>query len=429
MNLMVVGAVLTIVAPLFRGKRRPDRPPQDITNDVGLWGEVIGDPHVSHGISTTIQPNSTCGDHCLETIIMTEESFASTENNVVEEEISSTSMSPPSTCEKMASCLLLGLVFGAKYLVAHTALQNTPSVVYELFHSLNIVFIVLLAFFFLGETLKTKWQVVGIVGIVVGSIIMSSKSILLAFQPEAATNHSNSTDNTTHHLTVPVLLLNLLNGVLGGLCVVLLRKTMLYSICESTVEVTAYKTFTAALLLLPFSIWWEGSAICGINAQQAAWIGWSSLAILVYHLNLSLLCSLASSATVGLVESMRPVPAFGMIVLIQGIQTRKDGVFWVGSATILFSTLVFEVSHRCLKSKSRNEVVEMEQVRHEGVASLPNREALVELDRRRSSIRKSFSSLRSSLTSPTELTALLDRVLFENEEDPSQLDAKGTEKI
>jgi hypothetical protein len=86
----------------------------------------------------------------------------------------------------MEDGLVLGVVFGAKYLVAHTALQQTPAMVYELFHCLNIVFIVLscwrLAYWMLGERLSSPWQVVGVLDldIFVESTIMTSRAILSA---------------------------------------------------------------------------------------------------------------------------------------------------------------------------------------------------------------------------------------------------------
>ncbi len=205
-------------------------------------------------------------------------------------------------------------------------------------------------------------------------------------------------DMQTDTLGVLVLLVNLLNGVVSGLCVVLLRKTMTCSICESSMEVTAYKTLTAALLLFPFSIWIEPSAILSINGPQAIWILLSSLTILVYHLSLSLLCSLTSSVTVGMIESLRPVPACGILLLMQGLSTTQtDWTFWVGSFVILMSTLLSEVSNQILRCKNHNDTME-------STVNLPCKKALIEWNRRRPSTLNS----RSSRTDATETSMLLD---------------------
>jgi hypothetical protein len=55
---------------------------------------------------------------------------------------------------------------------------------------------------------------------------------------------------------------------------------------------------------------------------------------------------LATSTTVAMVESLRPVPAFGVIILVQGVHKQKDPSFWIGSAVILMSTIIFEIPHR-----------------------------------------------------------------------------------
>jgi hypothetical protein len=85
--------------------------------------------------------------------------------------------------------------------------------------------------------------------------------------------------------------------------------------------------------------------LLSMTLNQLVWLGLSSLAILVYHVNLALLCTLSTSTTVGIVETLRPAPAFGIIVLTQGVQGQKGALFWIGSAVILISTIIFHLPH------------------------------------------------------------------------------------
>jgi hypothetical protein len=163
--------------------------------------------------------------------------------------------------------------------------------------------------------------------------------------------------------------------------------------------VKAEKTFTAAHLLSSLSIWLEGPDNLAINAKQAAWIGWRSLSIFVYHVILSLLCSLVtSSATVEIIESILLVVAFGIIVLIP-LQTRKDRAFWAGTVTILVSTLTFEISHPRFVTRHREFVSEFENA-----AILPRAKALAEWNNRKKRSRDSWSSWSNA----AEPTFLLD---------------------
>jgi hypothetical protein len=99
-----------------------------------------------------------------------------------------------------------------------------------------------------------------------------------------------------------------------------------------------------------------------------------------------------------MIESLRPVPAFGILLLIQGLSTtHTDWTFWVGSFVILMSALLSEVSSQILRSKTHNDTTE-------NTVNLPCKKALIEWNRRRTSTRNS----RSSRTDATETSLLLD---------------------
>lgn len=150
--------------------------------------------------------------------------------------------------------------------------------------------------------------------------------------------------------------LNILNGMLAGTVVVLLRSTMLQCHGKMIAQVTVLKMLIGAATLLPICLAIEGSAILSLTSKQLAWLWISSGAILIYHVNLSLLCWLATAPTVAIVEALRPVPAFIAIALLQKMEP-KNANFWVGSVLVLVSAVGFQLSRRFCKVNESRDVI------------------------------------------------------------------------
>lgn len=237
--------------------------------------------------------------------------------------------------DRLFGCFAVGVAFGAKYIVGHYALRDTPAVVYELFHSVNIVFVAVFAYFILGETLKTWGEVGGCIGIAIGSSVMAASQTDILFQVD----ENGRVTNTW------VLTLNVLNGTLAGIAVVLLRYTMLKFGAGKCVLVTACKMLVAAVVAIPFAIAVEGSyaVLIAMTTKQLRWLCISSGAILLYHVNLSVICYEASAPTVAVIESLRPLMAFAIIALLQKVP-HKNECFWFGSIIILISSIGYELS-------------------------------------------------------------------------------------
>jgi hypothetical protein len=149
----------------------------------------------------------------------------------------------PRLKDKLGSCLWLGIAFGSKYVVAHWALSVTPILIYELLHCLNIVIVVICSYVILGEKIQSIYQVVGCLGIVVGSVITTSTKLIelignIVNTSQHDNKESSSSSSATLRSMLMMLIINVLNGILAGLCVVLLRKTMLSRICESSIQVS-----------------------------------------------------------------------------------------------------------------------------------------------------------------------------------------------
>jgi hypothetical protein len=241
-------------------------------------------------------------------------------------------------------CFFLGVAFGGKYMVAHAALQITPTAIYELFHCLNLVFVAILSHFVLHERLETCGEWLNAFGVLVGSLMALGEGL------SKGTNDDDG-DNNEHHLILHTpywwwaLTLNLFNGILAGTVVVLLRLALLQ--CQRRVAmVTAWKMCIGGIVLLPVAAW-----IDGVTAIQLIWTSWkacfwlglSSLAILIYHLMLAFLCSVAVAPTVAMVEALRPVTAFALLAWVQNVPLQnKSPRFWWGSALILCCTGGFE---------------------------------------------------------------------------------------
>jgi len=245
-------------------------------------------------------------------------------------------------------CAPVGVTFGCKYVVGHYALQVTPTPIYELFHCLNLVFVTAFAYLVLNERLQTCGEFASIVGVVVGSGLAGYEGF-----------HSNN-DAT---ITWLALVLNLLNGMLAGAVVVLLRTTMLQ--CRGKVaQVTCLKMLIGAVCVVPFALWIELEAIFQLPGDQLVWLLISSGAILVYHVNLALLCYLATDApTVAIVEALRPFPAFVLLALLQKM-TPKPASFWIGSVVVLVSAVSFELSRKfCRRRNVSSSEMEVERVK------------------------------------------------------------------
>jgi hypothetical protein len=263
--------------------------------------------------------------------------------------------------DKLVVCAPVGVVFGIKYSVGHWALQVTPVLMYELFHALNLLFVALFAHVVLGEGLQTYGEILGCLGVMVGSIVAAQHGFDHHHEDHESSVASSSSSSSD---LVIALVLNILNAMLAGILVVLLRWSMLQ--CHGRVlQVTAIKMLMGgAALLIPLFFFHDdtnsdntGIIISTMDSKQWLWLGISSVAILLYHVSLSLLCWLAAAPTVAIVEALRPVPAFVAIALLQKMEPKKAN-FWIGSAIVLASAVCFHLSRRfCRDEKERRNAV------------------------------------------------------------------------
>lgn len=234
----------------------------------------------------------------------------------------------------LRDCLVLGLGFGIKYCVGHWTLKVTPAYIFELFHSVHIVWIALSAHILLNESI-TWHQIACGLGIVVGCLAMNSQKLyLMAIGSVALLPSDNG-------LVALVIALNVVNGIIAGLIVVLLRSIILLS-NSSALQITGYKMLFGGLLVLPVGVLLEGvTTLQTMTPSHLFWTLVSSVCILVYHWNLSLLCLLAESAnTVAVVESLRPLPAFFIVAGLQQLP-ESTAAFWLGSLVVLVSAVFF----------------------------------------------------------------------------------------
>jgi hypothetical protein len=225
-------------------------------------------------------------------------------------------------------CAPVGLCFGCKYVFGHAALEFTPTPIYELFHCLNLVFCAIFAHFVLNEKLQTCGEFTSVAGVVFGSAVAGYNGLV-----------------NVAGVSWLALAFNLSNGILAGAVVVLLRTTMIQS-HGRFVRVTSLKMLLGASCIFPFALWIEQGALFHLTWHQIVWLSISLAAVLVYHCNLSLLCYLATDApTVAIVEALRPVPAFILLVLLQQM-TQKPLSFWIGSSVVLLSAVGYELSRK-----------------------------------------------------------------------------------
>lgn len=250
--------------------------------------------------------------------------------------------------DKLRYCLPVGLAIGSKYAIGHWTLQVTPTNIYELFHCLNILYVAILAHICLDERLKTWREIGGCAGVIFGSALAVRDSFQ---QPQ----HSDNSDkeNEEDGISWLALSLNITNGALAGVVVVLLRFALLkYPACTHgwrVIQVTAFKMLVGGVFLSPFAFAVERDSIFALSWRQALWFLISSAAILLYHVNLGLLCYLLTAPDVGVVEALRPVPAFVLLTMIREKQKTmppKTPAFWIGSTIILISAVGFHWSKK-----------------------------------------------------------------------------------
>mmetsp|Transcript_21756 Transcript_21756/g.47452 ORF Transcript_21756/g.47452 Transcript_21756/m.47452 type:complete len:424 (+) Transcript_21756:390-1661(+) len=236
---------------------------------------------------------------------------------------------------KLKICAPVGCSFGMKSVVSHWALRVTPTAIFELFHGISIVFIAIAAWIVVGEKPTSIGEVLALCGVLAGSAIAASGSFFAGGDDE---------------IGLFAFLLNIASSVLAGAVVATLRWTTL-RIDEtglSIVELTCLKTLIGAAITFPFAIGVEGAAMFTLSSMQQSWLLTSSAIMLVYHLNLSLLCYLAPALVVGVVEALKPLPVFTIVALMQTLP-ETSSMFWIGT----FITLASAVSFKLLRTLSK----------------------------------------------------------------------------
>jgi hypothetical protein len=149
-----------------------------------------------------------------------------------------TTMIRPRLQQKLETCAVLGIAFAAKYVTAHLALSMTPTILYELFHCSNILVLVICAYMILGESIQTVYQVIGCAGILLGSVMTTLQSLIESSSNMTPHSGGRNSSGSMFESLLMMLFINILNGFLAGLCVVLLKKAMQTNICESALEVS-----------------------------------------------------------------------------------------------------------------------------------------------------------------------------------------------
>lgn len=208
-----------------------------------------------------------------------------------------------------------GAIFGLKYGVAHLALQRTPVSVYTLVHCSTIIFIVIASILVLGERLESRLEVWACAGVALGTAV-------------AATDQMES-------VGLSGLLWTLLDCALAGAVVAALRRAVLTD-KRQYLQVTCVKTGIGALAVLPFALVFEEQT--PMDSTQVTAFVVSSAVVLLYHANLTVLCSLAPGVVIGVVEALKPIPAFALTALVQGVPSTT-ATFWVGTSIVFCSAL------------------------------------------------------------------------------------------
>lgn len=213
-----------------------------------------------------------------------------------------------------------GVIFGLKYGVAHLALQRTPASVYTLVHCSTIIFIVIASRLLLGERLESRLEVWACVGVAVGTAVAATEQV--------------------ESVGVSGLLWTLLDCALAGALVATLRRAVLTD-TRSYLRVTCVKTGIGALAVLPFALVFEDQTT--MNSGQVAIFVVSSTVVLLYHANFTVVCSLSPGVVIGVIEALKPIPAFALTALVQGVPSTS-ATFWVGSSLVFFSALVCKIA-------------------------------------------------------------------------------------
>lgn len=239
--------------------------------------------------------------------------------------------------EVFRACVPVGICFGVKYSVSHLALQKTPASMYALLHASTIVFIVIFSRLILGEKLESKLEVFAFLGVVAGTILSTLQEISA--------------------VGVLPLMLTLLDCVLAGVLVSLLRKAMVH-VKKHALQVTCFKSLVGAVVVCPVALFLEGPQ--AVSRSQMNLLLLSSATILGYHANLSILCWLAPALVVGVVESMKGIPAFTMTSLMQGIP-HTTVAFWCGALIVLASAFLFKLA-RALNDRAKRRPLDPDEL-------------------------------------------------------------------
>eukprot|EP00804_Cyclotella_cryptica_P000420 CCRYP_020913-RA/>CCRYP_020913-RA protein AED:0.36 eAED:0.36 QI:0/-1/0/1/-1/1/1/0/365 len=231
--------------------------------------------------------------------------------------------------DKFRVCLPVGFAFGLKILIGLAALRETPTEVYMLFHAINIIFIALAARILVGEEPTCFGEYIALLGVAVGSAISTSRSFF---------------GNENGVGLIPFLL-NICNGIFAGAVVATLRWTtpQMNMMDISIAEVTNLQILIGAVVVLPMTLLIDGGMIFTINTHQLQWLLISSAIMLVYHLALTLVCSLTSSLSVGIIEAVKPLPAFIVVAVVQKLP-ESNFLFWLGTSITLASSIYYKIS-------------------------------------------------------------------------------------
>jgi len=236
---------------------------------------------------------------------------------------------------KVYQCLPVGCAFGIKYGIGQWAIEKTPSDIFVLLHSSVLLFTMVFARFLVPDTIPTWQEYVCCLLVFLGTAITSSDL------------------QVSGSISVLGLGLTVLDCVLAGLTVALLRRTMLQlkPLGVSAIEVTTIKLFIAALCVLPFVFlkeglfqppdspqWWE--AVWSMSSGQQLWLSLTILSVLVYQCDTTFLCGIASAVTVGVIAALTHVVAYGITVGLTGA-SRSGLLFWAGSILILLSGMAY----------------------------------------------------------------------------------------
>lgn len=236
----------------------------------------------------------------------------------------------------------VSVAFGVKIVVGNLAIRHTSVPVYLLFDSLSTAFVFLAALILLDERPKMQTEILPMIGIMFGSAL----AVLGKYNIRAE-------DVGFHDIGLLSVTLNLCNLVLGGVVVALLRSTTLHleEAEMSITELTFLKLIIGSLVVFPFALTSEGMAMFSLPGMQRTRLWISSAAIIVFEVNLSLICSLAPALLVGVVQGIKPVSLYiaSWFAGDEGLHEYASTLFWIGTSIILASAIIFKL----LRASSR----------------------------------------------------------------------------